>query len=247
MTVRVNKLSSTAKPRKPASAKRPPKRPATRRKKGQSLISQLLKWPLRHWKPVLLLVLFLLGGFISNLDRGARYVSRLRGLKKFLPEPVAELIFPPEYLTFGLATQGEELFGTVTKVIDGDTFIMKSVGGREDSYKVRMWGIDAPESSQEFGTTSADALSDKILNRAIRLQVAATDRYSRQVCRVFGDNEEDINLYMVKNGYAWYYRDYADGAAYLEQAEAEARRNKRGLWTYPAPQPPWEYRKNNRD
>lgn len=243
MTVRVNKLSSTAKPRKPATGKRQPKRPATRKKKRINFTDLLLKWPLRHWKPVTLLLLFLLGGFVTNLDRGARYVRQLRGLKKFLPEPVAELIFPPEYLTFGLAETGEELFGTVSKVIDGDTFIMKSVGGREDSYRIRMWGIDAPESSQEFGTASQEALEDKILNRAVRLRVAATDRYSRQVCRVYGDNEEDINLYMVKNGYAWYYPDYADGAAYLEQAEHDARRNKRGLWTYTSPVPPWEYRK----
>lgn len=247
MTVRVNKLSSSARPRKPSTARRQPKRPAVRRKKSSGLVDKLLKWPLRHWKPVLLLLLFLVGGFVTNLDRGARYVRQLRGLKKFLPEPVAELIFPPEYLTFGLASEGEDLFGTVTRVIDGDTFIMKGVGGREDSYKVRMWGIDAPESSQDFGSASAEALSDKILNRAVRLQVAATDRYSRQVCRVYGDDEEDINLYMVKNGYAWYYRDYADGASYLEQAEADARRNKRGLWTYPAPQPPWEYRKSIKD
>ena len=241
MVVRVSSIINPPPPLKKAAPKR-----GRAKKKRQPLFKSMLKWPLKHWRTSLILFLFLLGGFISNLDRAANYVRNLRGLRRFMPTVVADLIFPPEYLDFGMAQVGQELFGTVEQVTDGDTFLFRSVGGNEEAFRVRMWGIDAPESSQTFGRDSAEALSTKILGRAVRLQVAATDRYSRQVCRVYGDNEEDINLYMVKSGYAWYYPDSAPDARFLEDAEAEAIKNKRGLWTYPAPKPPWEFRSEKR-
>lgn len=229
---------------KNAAAKSAPARRRTpaKKKKNTSWLRNLSGLALRHWKFELVLLLFLAGGFISNLDRASRYVQRLRGIRRFMPKPVAELVFPPVYLDYGVAAKGAELFGTVTRVIDGDTFIFKSVGGSEDSYKIRMWGIDAPESSQTYGAESRRALEDKILNRAVHLVVMDTDRYSRQVCQVYGDFEEDVNLYMVAGGNAWHFSELADSRA-LASAQSQAKKNKRGLWTYPAPEPPWEYRK----
>ncbi len=221
-----------------------PRKRRSSRKKSSPWWGKLIKIPLHFWRTSILLVLFLLGGFLSNLDRAAHYVQRLSALRSFMPSALAELVFPPEYPDFGRAAQNQVIFGTVTRVLDGDTFVLKSVGGQEYSYKIRMWGIDTPESKQEFGAEATAALTGKILNRAVKVTVKATDRYSRQVCQVFGDNDEDINLYMVKYGYAWHYMDTAPEAAHLADAEREARRFKRGLWTYPNPVPPWQYRKD---
>ena len=52
---------------------------------------------------------------------------------------------------------------------------------------------------------------------------------------------------MLEAGLAWWYRKYAseqdpaDRASY-EAAEDQARGERRGLWTDPAPVPPWDWR-----
>lgn len=216
----------------------------TTKKKIVPWWKKLLKIPFRFWRSSLILAMFLLGGFITNLDRASNYLQRLEGLKKFMPKVVAELIFPPEEIDFGIAKANQTISGVVTRVIDGDTFIIKSdINNNEVSYRVRMWGIDAPESSQEFGDSSTKALSEKILNKQTTIKVITNDRYARQLCVVYGSDGEDINKYMVENGYAWYYAPYGQEAQYLASAEQLAKYYKRGLWTYPAPIQPWEYRK----
>ena len=44
------------------------------------------------------------------------------------------------------------------------------------------------------------------------------------------------------DGYAWWYTKYAPADRVLEQLEADARANGRGLWAYPEPVPPWQFR-----
>lgn len=41
----------------------------------------------------------------------------------------------------------------------------------------------------------------------------------------------------------WWYRKYAPGDTVLAQLEAQARQERRGLWSQPAPLPPWDWRK----
>ena len=55
-----------------------------------------------------------------------------------------------------------------------------------------------------------------------------------------------INREMAEEGMAWYYRDYAVGEYDLDEAESNARRGRRGLWKDPAPQPPWEWRREHK-
>jgi len=52
---------------------------------------------------------------------------------------------------------------------------------------------------------------------------------------------ENINEEMVKEGFAWHYRQYSHNPE-MALAEYEARRNMFGLWQLPATAP-WEYRK----
>ncbi|MEA4861735.1 MAG: thermonuclease family protein [Victivallaceae bacterium] len=199
-------------------------------------------WPLRRWKFTLLAGLFLLGGLITNLDRSDAFARRAA---RFLPGRVAGmLVRKPAAPVAGIANPGEAVFGTVTRVIDGDTIEVKSVGVREDSYRVRMWGIDAPETSQEYGREAAAALRAKVENRPVSLLVAARDRYGRLVCKVYGDRDEDVNLYMVASGNAWYYEQYAPGETALAGAQGEAQRRRIGLWKSAAPVPPWQFRKD---
>jgi micrococcal nuclease len=73
-----------------------------------------------------------------------------------------------------------------------------------------------------------------------------TDRYGRTVAEIILPDGRSMNREMVGQGMAWWYRKYAPGEKVLAQLEAEARRQRRGLWNQSAPMPPWNWRKNLR-
>jgi endonuclease YncB( thermonuclease family) len=82
--------------------------------------------------------------------------------------------------------------------------------------------------------------------KTVRVVWKEKDRYGRIVGDVhLGDR--NINLEMVRDGWAWWYRHYAPKSKALEQAEADARKEQRGLWHDKRPEPPWEYRKKERE
>ena len=132
------------------------------------------------------------------------------------------------------------LEGTVVKVSDGDTITV--LDGQRQQHKIRLNGIDAPESHQAFGRVSRRALAEMIATRAVRVDYQKTDVYGRILGDVFFEGK-NINLEMVKAGMAWHYVHFAKDHLELAHAEAEARAQKRGLWIEPHPIPPWDFRR----
>lgn len=59
------------------------------------------------------------------------------------------------------------------------------------------------------------------------------DRYGRTVGRVYVDGT-DVNAELVRQGYAWVYRKYAEDPK-LYELEEEVRKAERGLWGDPGP------------
>ena len=51
------------------------------------------------------------------------------------------------------------------------------------SERVRLWGIDAPELHQAFGTRAKQLASELAFGRTVVVQVKDTDRYKRKVAR----------------------------------------------------------------
>ncbi|PRP68487.1 hypothetical protein BUE93_22050 [Chromobacterium amazonense] len=130
----------------------------------------------------------------------------------------------------------------VIRVMDGDTVMVKQINGQ--SKKCRLYGIDAPETSQPFGPESKNKLSSIVMNRTIQVVETSQDRYGRSICKISID-KQDVNLEMVKKGLAWVYRAYTSDPIYIK-AEDDARANKIGLWKDNKPVPPWDYRKQKR-
>jgi hypothetical protein len=56
-----------------------------------------------------------------------------------------------------------------------------------------------------------------------------------------------INLELVQEGWAWWYRKYAPKNKELAAPEAAARKAGRGLWADPKPIPPWDWRQRQRE
>ena len=146
------------------------------------------------------------------------------------------MMFAVAYLmTF--ATWGKEIVGFVGSVVDGDTIWIRDLYGQ---YKVRLAGIDAPELKQAFGKESASQLNFLVGSKEVRVVYTSTDREGRIIGVVYLGNV-DINLHLLRNGYAWHYKQYNNSRHYAE-AEAMARREGRGLWRDQHPVAPWEFR-----
>lgn len=145
--------------------------------------------------------------------------------------------------------RGIFLSGPVKRVTDGDTLVL-ATGGADA--KVRLHGIDAPESKQECADTAGqpypcgeraklilDALT---LGKTLVCEVKDRDRYGRFVgaCKADG---ADINKAMVATGWAMAYRQYSTD--YVPDEDA-ARELRPGMWSGRFV-PPEEYRRIARD
>ncbi len=145
--------------------------------------------------------------------------------------------------------QAGTLSGTVVRITDGDTLVV--LDANKAQYKIRLMGIDAPESNQAYGKESKDNLSDLVAGKFVVVEYDKLDRYKKIIGKILLSGK-DVNLEQVASGMAWHYKNYqgeqsqADQMEYSE-AEIDARNTKRGLWHDPDPIPPWDYRKLKRN
>lgn len=130
--------------------------------------------------------------------------------------------------------------GRASKISDGDTFrLAQSNGG---SLTVRLDQIDAPETSQPWAKRSRQKLAELLGNGEVCVVGGKYDKYGRLIGEVRA-NGVQVNRVMVESGSAWAYRQYLRDKSLIE-LEAQARSEKRGLWSMPPQQtiPPWEFR-----
>lgn len=132
--------------------------------------------------------------------------------------------------------------GRVVGVSDGDTIEVMRAGR---AVRVRLQGVDCPESHQAYGTRAKQFTSELAFGKTVAVQVHGTDQYGRILGEVILPDGRSLNRELVRNGYAWWYRRYSDDAV-LQQLEEEARRERRGLWRDKNPTPPWEFRRERR-
>ena len=79
--------------------------------------------------------------------------------------------------------QARQLEATVTRVVDGDTVWLQasaaSDGKKPKPFKLRLQGIDAPESCQAWGAQATAALSARVLHQRVQIQARNKDDHSR--------------------------------------------------------------------
>ena len=138
-----------------------------------------------------------------------------------------------------LSTGASAQFCTVVAVADGDTVKVRCEQGEQIT--IRLAGIDAPEKKQAFGQRSKQALSDLCHQVPAVITPRSKDRYGRTVADV-ECHGMDAGAELVKAGMAWVFDRYAAGYGHLYQLQDAARAAHIGLWSDPAPQPPWEWR-----
>jgi endonuclease YncB( thermonuclease family) len=133
------------------------------------------------------------------------------------------------------------LLCTVVGISDGDTLRARCSARRSATLAVRLAEIDAPEKGQRYGRQSRQHLVSLCLRDHAQVQPTATDRYGRTVAHV-RCRGVDAGTEQVRAGMAWVYDRYATTSA-LFALEAQARRERRGLWADAAPVAPWEWRR----
>ena len=134
--------------------------------------------------------------------------------------------------------KGNTIFSGFPVIIDGDTV-------KINNYKIRLFGIDAPEKKQfcekpyfnliifsfkekyPCGKISTDALKKFIKDKIISCRIEEKKDFFKRYLATCFKNEKNINSWLVKNGYALAYKKYSKKYLLDEQY---AKQNKLGLW-----------------
>src|SRR2546423_1753128 len=104
-----------------------------------------------------------------------------------------------------LLVYAEEFTGKVVGVYDGDTISVLREGR---AVKGWLYGVDAPEKAQPFGTNARKLTGDLVFQRDVTVRVHTTDRYGRLVGEVLFPPGQSLNHELVRAGLAWWYRQY---------------------------------------
>lgn len=142
-----------------------------------------------------------------------------------------------------------KLEGKIIKVTDGDT--VHVLDDEQQTHKIRLAGIDAPELGQAYGQAARKFLAKQVNQKTVCVDWHKRDKYQRLV-GVIKYEGRDVNLNIVKAGYAWHYKKYQkeqtppDRILYA-QAETEARSDVIGLWSEPDPIKPTDWRKGKKE
>ena len=129
----------------------------------------------------------------------------------------------------------------VTRVVDGDTFDIAAPDGDQSVTRIRLWGVDAPETGKgphpamHFGAKASAFADESLDGRNVRVVLSpqrTRGKYGRLLAYVHLEpGGRMFNEVLLEEGYA--YADYRFKHHYYRQfkdIEKRARRAERGLW-----------------
>ena len=129
-------------------------------------------------------------------------------------------------------SDSDAIAATVTKIIDGDTFVLSNGG------TVRLLGLDTPETGEPFAQ-KAKIFAEIVLNgKQVRIETEkqAEDKYGRLLAYIFV-NGKLYNELVLQKGLAgiYFFSKHHRYAKRLIAAQNAAREDKVGIWSLPAP------------
>ena len=170
----------------------------------------------REWRPITAYQFVVIGSGDAN--------SRIRRTCAAAGAVAALIVLASNRIALSYDLSGQ------ASVIDGDTLEIHGT-------RIRLWGIDAPESSQlcrgedslqyRCGTKAANDLDDFIASRPVSCIPISLDRYRRTVasCSVAGTN---LAEWLVGNGLALDWPQYSKGK--FDTIQRGAEHVGRGMW-----------------
>ena len=109
----------------------------------------------------------------------------------------------------------------VIGISNGDSIVILTAD--KTQHRIRLWGIDAPETGQEFGSRAKQTASGLAFGKTVKILPRDKDRYGRTVAEVILPDGRSMNREMVRQGMAWWYRQFAPHDAELAGLEAAAK------------------------
>lgn len=141
------------------------------------------------------------------------------------------------------------------RVVDGDTVDIDAPDGRRAHTRIRLWGVDTPETVRPgeppmyYGPEASAFSRACVEERNIRLELSpgrSRDKYGRLLGYVyFGDPPAMLNEELIARGYGYADRrfDHPWKARFV-QLEERAQKERQGLWAGVKPEqmPAWRQR-----
>jgi micrococcal nuclease len=175
------------------------------------------------------------GGCASSRDdpRRGRSRARLLGL-------VCAFAAILDFLTTAPALADRPLReARIERAIDGDSLVARFGAKR---VQIRIADVDAPEWRQAYGIASRELAERLVVGRQARIRSRARDGYGRLVADVYLIDGRSLAAVLVASGLAWHDARFRSNAT-LAKLQETAQRQRRGLWSSPRPEPPWDFRR----
>lgn len=139
-----------------------------------------------------------------------------------------------------MVARSQDLKGTVTEIIDGNTIHLETLAG--EVYKILLHGIDSPEPGQKYADESTQLLKKLLLKKEVTVAVQSRDRHGNRIGAVQVGGGPNPGHEMLRSGMAWPAEKHNDPQ--LEALKEEARQKNIGIWEEEEdPTPPWTYRR----
>jgi micrococcal nuclease len=153
----------------------------------------------------------------------------------------------------------------VKRIADGDTITVTNSSGKD--LKVRFACIDAPEIAHTIKERNSKKAVDKdqfkwgekakqrvqqLIKQGgdqVKLTITDTDRYGRSVSEVRLPNGTLVQQVLTKEGLVQVYKPYlknCPSANLVQQAEADAKKRRAGVWSDNKYVSAWEWRSKNK-
>ena len=130
---------------------------------------------------------------------------------------------------------------TIVKVVDGDTIDIGVPDGKYNHTRIRLWGIDTPETKKPgtpvmyFGPEATEFAKKLALGEQVTVYLDEGNRtrgyYGRLLAYIQLPDKSFLNEVLVAEGFAYADLRFRHSLYYKYQnLQASARRQKKGLW-----------------
>lgn len=183
---------------------------------------------------------------LTTPQRRLRYFGRKSFLAALVVTVVGGLVAADRFGAFGSKDLSDlEKFDgkdfQVVHVVDGDTLDVEVPGPHAMSQRIRLWGVDTPETVKphiirpdHFGPEASAFTKRVAQGKTVRLKLETRrtrDKYNRLLAYVYLPDGTMLNRTLVEQGYG--YADPRFAHTYkreFESLQTQARRAGRGLW-----------------
>ena len=145
---------------------------------------------------------------------------------------------------------------TVTNVVDGDTIDIDIPDVRYKHTRIRLWGVDTPETKNPergvmyFGPEAAEFTRQLVLGKPVTIYLEkhrTRDKYKRLLAYVQLPNDGFLNEVLLSEGFAYADKRFRHSFYHkFQQLESIARSQKKGLWEKVTPEQMPQWRQGER-